>query len=176
MHYTQGVSKRLNEAMERSDNFDALGQKLVGMFTENQKLVAFLQNHYDSLDTSHQLISTAVGRVGNTLDESLEKLKLFTQERINEIQKITLREMDLLQNEYPEKWKKLDSLSYLETMNRNLADLKSGNIQQGEKMSREFRELNSSFDKAVMELVRLRERNDNHVGEAGDDLFQAAGT
>ncbi len=172
MHYTQRVSTRLNEAMERSDNFDALGKKLVSMFTENQKLVEFLQNHYDSLDTSHQLISTAVGRVGNTLDESLEKLKLFTQERINEIQKITLREMDLLQNEYPEKWKKLDSLSYLETMNRNLLELKSGNVQQGDKMSREFRELNSSFDKAVMELVRLRERNDNRWGRRVTIFFR----
>src|SRR5579872_6348426 len=78
MGVSRAVSSKLTEALERSDNFDALGQKLMTIFTENQQLVAFLQNHYDALDSSHQLITQAVNRVGNTLDESLDKLKLFT--------------------------------------------------------------------------------------------------
>ena len=160
MGTTSRVSTQLDSAIARSDNFSELGQKLVSMFTENQKLVAFLQNHYDALDTSHQLITTAVNRVGNTLDESLEKLSYFTQERINELQKITLREMDLLVNQYPDKWKRLDSLVYLETMNKHLADLKTGTAQQQDRMDREFRELNTSFDRAVMELTQIRTYND----------------
>ena len=160
MGTTSRVSSQLDSAIARSDNFEELGQKLVAMFSENQKLVEFLKNHYDALDTSHQLITTAVNRVGNTLDESLDKLKLFTQERINEVQKITLWEMDLLVNQYPDKWKRLDSLIYLETMNKHLAELKNGTVQQQERMDREFRELNSSFDRAVMELSQIRAYND----------------
>jgi hypothetical protein len=161
MGTTSRVSSQLDSAIARSDNFSELGQKLLTMFTENQKLVAFLQNHYDALDTSHQLITTAVNRVGNTLDESLEKLTYFTQERINELQKITLREMDLLVNQYPDKWKRLDSLVYLETMNKHLAELKTGTAQQQDRMDREFRELNTSFDRAVMELTQIRTYNDD---------------
>src|SRR6185437_677971 len=164
MGTTSRVSSQLDSAIERSDNFSELGQKLLSMFSENQKLVEFLQNHYDALDTSHQLITTAVNRVGNTLDESLDKLKVFTQERINELQKITLREMDLLVNQYPDKWKRLDSLMYLETMNKHLAELKTGTAQQQERMDREFRELNSSFDRAVMELTQIRTAADNRWG------------
>jgi len=160
MGTTSRVSSQLDSAIARSDNFEELGQKLMTMFSENQKLVEFLRNHYDALDTSHQLITTAVNRVGNTLDESLDKLRLFTQERINEVQKITLREMDLLVNQYPDKWKRLDSLIYLETMNKHLAELKNGTAQQQERMDREFRELNSSFDRAVMELSQIRAYND----------------
>jgi hypothetical protein len=175
MGTTSRVSSQLDSAMARSDNFEELGQRLVTMFTENQKLVAFLQNHYDALDTSHQLITTAVNRVGNTLDESLDKLKLFTQERINEVQKITLREMDLLVNQYPDKWKRLDSLIYLETMNRHLAELKTGTAQQQERMDREFKELNSSFDRAVLELTQIRTYEDKRWGNRVAAFFGKLG-
>jgi hypothetical protein len=175
MATTRGVSGRLDSALERSENFDALGQKLVAMFEENQELTTFLKSHYQTLDDSRQLIVRAVNGVGNTLDESLEKLKLFTQERINEVQKITLREMDLLQNQYPEKWKNLDSLAYLETMNRHLSELKQGTVQQGDRMDREFRELNSSFDKAVLELGRINTYNEHRFGSRVSMFFQAIG-
>jgi hypothetical protein len=175
MGTTSRVSSQLDSAIARSDNFQELGQKLVSMFSENQKLVEFLQNHYDALDTSHQLITTAVNRVGNTLDESLDKLKVFTQERINELQKITLREMDLLVNQYPDKWKRLDSLMYLETMNKHLAELKTGTAHQQERMDREFRELNSSFDRAVLELSQIRISADNRWGNRVAAFFKKFG-
>jgi hypothetical protein len=175
MQATRGVSGRLDSALERSENFDALGQKLVSMFEENQQLTEFLKSHYESLDSSRQLIVQAVNGVGNTLDESLLKLKLFTQERINEVQKITLREMDLLQNQYPEKWKNLDSLSYLETMNRHLSELKQGTAQQSDRMDREFRELNNSFDRAVLELGRINNYNEHRFGSRVSTFFQGLG-
>jgi hypothetical protein len=175
MGTTSRVSSQLDSAIARSDNFSELGQKLVSMFTENQKLVEFLQNHYSALDTSHQLITMAVNRVGNTLDESLDRLKFFTQERINELQKITLREMDLLVNQYPDKWKRLDSLVYLETMNKHLADLKTGTAQQQERMDREFRELNSSFDRAVLELTQIRTYEDQRWGNRVGAFFKKLG-
>lgn len=175
MGTTSRVSSSLDSAIARSDNFDALGQKLMTMFTENQRLVEFLQSHYDALDESHQLITTAVNRVGNTLDESLDKLSVFTQERINELQKITLREMDLLVNQYPDKWKRLDSLVYLETMNKHLAELKTGTAQQQERMDREFRELNSSFDRAVLELTQIRAASDSRWGNRVAAFFRKLG-
>ncbi|HWB92904.1 MAG TPA: hypothetical protein VG605_13665 [Puia sp.] len=175
MGATSRVSSQLDSAIARSDNFDALGQKLMTMFTENQRLVEFLQSHYDALDESHQLITTAVNRVGNTLDESLDKLSIFTQERINELQKITLREMDLLVNQYPDKWKRLDSLIYLETMSKHLAELKTGTVQQQDRMDREFRELNASFDRAVMELTQIRAANDSRWGNRVAAFFRKLG-
>ena len=172
MGATSRVSTSLDSALARSDSFEELGQKLISMFSENQRLVEFLQNHYNALDTSHQLITTAVNRVGNTLDESLDKLSIFTQERINELQKITLREMDLLVNQYPDKWKRLDSLMYLETMNKHLAELKTGTVQQQDRMDREFRELNASFDRAVMELTQIRSYNDHRWGNRVAAFFR----
>jgi hypothetical protein len=164
VYNTKSVSSNLNAIMERSEQFSVLGEKIVTMFSENQRLVEFLQNHYNMLDRSHQMITQAVNGVGNTLDESLQKLSLFTQERINEIQKITLREMDLLQNQYPEKWKRLDSLTFLETMNSSLKDMRVSSMLQGERLDKDIRELNSSFVKAITELEQIRTMNYNRWG------------
>jgi hypothetical protein len=164
VYNTKSVSSNLNAMMERSEQFSVLGEKIVTMFSENQRLVEFLQNHYNMLDRSHQMITQAVNGVGNTLEESLQKLSLFTQERINEIQKITLREMDLLQNQYPEKWKRLDSLTFLETMNSSLKDMRVSSMLQGERLDKDIRELNSSFVKAITELEQIRAINYNRWG------------
>jgi hypothetical protein len=175
MGSTQRVAGNLNVMIERSDQFQVLGQQIVNMFAENQRLVEFLQNHYNMLDRSHQLITQAVNGVGNTLEESLQKLSLFTQERINEIQKITLREMDLLQNQYPEKWKRLDSLTYLETMNSSLRDMRVSNVMQSERLDKDIRELNSSFIKAIGELEQIRMMNYNRWGNRVAVFFRTFG-
>jgi len=83
--------------------------------------------------------------------------------------------MDLLVNQYPDKWKRLDSLLYLETMNKHLADLKMGTAQQQERMDREFRELNTSFDRAVMELSQIRSYEDQRWGNKVAAYFKKLG-
>jgi len=169
---TKQVSSQLGEAIGRSDNFNALGQKLVGMFEENQRLVEFLQSHYNSLDESHQLITQSVNRVGSTLDESLDRLRQFTQDRISEIQKITLREMDLLQNQYPEKWKRLDSLTFLETMNKHLSEMKMSSASQIGRLDTEVREMSGYFKQAVSELEQIRMMSNNRLGNRLSGWFR----
>jgi hypothetical protein len=63
----------------------------------------------------------------------------------------------------------------LETMNRHLQELKHGTVQQGDRMDREFRELNASFDRAVMELGRINNYNEHRVGSRVSAFFQKIG-
>lgn len=132
---------KIDGMLTRTDDLHSLGEKIVAVFEENQQLAKFLQHHYSALDDSHQLITRAVNGVSDTLDQSLVKLKDFTQERINEVQKITLKEIDLLENQYPEKWKKLDNLSLLDSVNKHLTDMKLSTASQGERLRSEVMEL-----------------------------------
>lgn len=143
---------RLNDMIARTDNFHTLGQKVMQTFENNLQLQKFLQDHYSSLDESKQMIGTAVNKVTNVLDESLEQLKIFTQSRISEVQKISLREFDLMKNEYPEKWKKLDELSYLQTVSKNLADIKLSSASQVSNLHYDLLALHTSMQKIVAEL------------------------
>ena len=164
-------AEKVNEMIERTDNFNILGQKIIGVFEENKSLIEFLQNHYNSLDQSHQLITQAVNGVGRTLDETLENLKTFTQERINEVQKITLREIDLMQNEYPEKWKKLDNLSFLESVNKNLNEIKNNSISQINGLSAEMKSINDKLLKANTELSTIKDNSGNTLFSKATSLY-----
>jgi hypothetical protein len=44
-------------------------------------------------------------------------------------------------------------------------------VQQGDRSDREFRELNSSFDRAVMELGRINSFNDHRLGSRVSAFF-----
>lgn len=160
---TKGFTIKVNEMMERTENLGSLADKLINVFEENKELAKFLQNHYSSLDNSHQLITQAVNGVSNTLDESLLKLKEFTQERINEVQQITLKEIDLMQNQYPEKWKKLDNLSLLETLNKNLYDIKMSNASQIGSLTSELKSVNEGLAQANLELSAIKKNGTNTV-------------
>ncbi len=122
--YTDKLTERLDTLISKTDHVELFSKQLVSVFQENKQLTAFLQNHYGALEKSHQLITQSVNTVDNVLDESLGKLKDFTQQRIIEVQKITLRELDLMQEKYPEKWKKLDHLPVLETIGKDIGEMK----------------------------------------------------
>jgi hypothetical protein len=117
---TRTVTVRIGDMISRTDQLGALGEKILTVFSENQDIMAFLKNHYDSLDTSRQLITKSVMEVSHVLDESLMDLKRFAQTKMSEVQKITMNELDLMQQAYPDKWKKLDELSHLATVDRTL--------------------------------------------------------
>lgn len=146
---------KVNELIDRTENFKLIGNHIIEVFEENKKLNEFLQNHYSSLDESHQLINKSVNNVNNTLDESLNQLKSFTQERIAELQKITLTELDLLQNQYPEKWKKLDNLSHLEKLSKDLNDIKMSSASQIGSLKSEMDNFNKQLIKAVTVLESI---------------------
>ena len=162
---TGSVSASLSEMLSRTENLRVLGEKIQAMFTENQELVRFLQSHYDSLDNSRQLISRSVNEVGSVLDDSLVKLKEFTQMRIEEVQKITLKEIDLLQSQYPEKWKKLDNLGRLEAVDKNLADMKMATAAQIGSLTSEVKAL-------LSELKVIRENSNNTFSSRISSLFR----
>jgi uncharacterized protein YcgL (UPF0745 family) len=153
-------TEKINEMISRTDNFNELGSHILQSFGENKMLIEFMQQHYNSLDESRQLISNSVGKVNNTLDESLNSLQLFTKEKIIEVQKLVSKEMDLLETQYPEKWKKLDNLSHLQTLNTNLNDIKQSNALQISSLTNEIRDVNKKLSTATNQLEMIKQNSD----------------
>ena len=166
------VTSKLDEMIERTDTLGSLAEKVVSTFDGNLELQRFLQDHYSSLDDSRQLIAQSVGKVGEIIDESLEQLKTFTQERINEVQQITLREIDLMQNQYPEKWKKLDNLIYLEALNKNIGDIKISSASQIGSLNQEVKALNEKLNKAIYELEGIKKNSNNVISTRISESIQ----
>ena len=169
---TKGFTVKLNEMIERTGNFHELGKQIVSIFSENQELVKFLQSHYNALDNSHQLITQAVNGVGNTLDDSLVKLKEFTQDRIMEVQKLTLKELELMQKEYPERWKKLDKLDILEPVSKHLSEMKMSNASQIGSVSNEIKTFNDKLSKVIKELEAIKQNGESTISNKISSSFR----
>jgi len=152
------VTVKINDLMDRTSNFNSLSERIITVFEENRELSRFLQNHYSALDESHQKITMAVNEVGATLEDSLIKLKEFTQERIREIQKITLNEISLMQSQYPEKWKKLDDLHYLQTVDENLRRIKDAPALKNEGFKGELADLRNDIKNVIKELEKINSK------------------
>ena len=155
---------KVNEMIERTNNFHLLGQRVMQTFENNLQLQKFLQDHYSSLDESKQMIAKSVNKVTSILDESLEQLKIFTQQRISEVQKISLREFDLMKNEYQDKWRNLDQLTYLETVSRNLSDLKYNAASSAGNLHNDLQTLHTTMQKVVGELEAWRRSREMPLG------------
>lgn len=160
---SKSYTEKVNEMISRTDNFNELGKHILESFGQNKLLIEFLQQHYNSLDESHQLITNSVSRVNNTLDESLDSLRIFTQDKIIEVQKLVNKEMDLLENQYPEKWKKLDNLSHLQSLNNNLNEIKISNTSQMSSLTTEIKEVNKKLLLATKQLEQIKNNNSNQI-------------
>jgi len=164
---TRTFADKIGQVMIRTDDLHVLGDNIISVFAQNHELMQFLQHHYSSLDNSHQLITKAVNGVSNTLDGSLQLLKDFTQERILEIQQLTLKEIDQIKNDYYEKWKHLEKLGQLETVNEHLVDLK----RQGSKHVNTFDGFNEQFASMIAELNLIKQLSENSFSVRITRLF-----
>jgi hypothetical protein len=164
---TRTFADKIGQVMTRTDDLHVLGDNIISVFAQNNELMQFLQHHYSSLDNSHQLITKAVNGVSNTLDGSLQLLKDFTQERIMEIQQLTLKEIDQIKNDYYEKWKHLEKLGQLEIVNKHLVDLK----HQGSDHVGTFNVFNEQFAAMVAELNLIKRLSENSFSVRITRLF-----
>jgi hypothetical protein len=152
---------KMNELLGRTDNLNSLASKIVEAFEFNRKLQEFLQHHYSALENSQQVFDEKLTGVNDVLYQTLDQLKEFIQSKIIEVQQISLKEIELIRDEYPEKWKKLDNLVHLEALNKNVTDIKSSSASQSERLKNELSSLNHKFQEALAELEEIKNNGTN---------------
>jgi hypothetical protein len=135
---TTQIVERMDSLLKRTENMDKVSEKILTTFDDNRTLMDFLQSHYSTLDESKQMLSDSVIGVGDILDKALQQLQQFTQEKIVKMQEVMIREINLLEHEYPEKWKKLD----------NLEDIKNHTAQ----IKQNTREKKSDLENEIVEV------------------------
>ena len=143
----RGFTRNVNEMISRTDNFNNLGIQIINSFNNNEKIIEFLRDHYQNLDQSSQLMNMSVSKAHSILESSLDNMKVFTLEKITQIHDLVNTEMDKINTEYPEKWKKLDNLKYLEILNTNLKSINDKSIQNTDSLNSTLEKINSNLSK-----------------------------
>lgn len=122
------LNSRINDLLERSDNFKSIAEKIDNTFSINQDLLNFLTDSLKDLGSHKQVMKDTVSDVSDTLKKSLEQLRevvnmqndqvrraisdisgsltknldelqSITNEKCNAIKNITIEEIDFIKTE-----------------------------------------------------------------------------
>lgn len=151
---TKAIVFRLSELISKTDNMNSLAESIKISFAENNRLITFFNDHRTGLDESKALLRESVGGVSKTLKDAIGELNDTTKESISELRQMVTREIKLMNEEYPEKWKKLD---HLEGINKNTEQIKQNSSGQIGKMQTEISELKDflkSMDDSLKEVAK----------------------
>lgn len=136
LNNTKAVVYRISELIDRADNMNSLAQNINKSFAENNRLISFFNDHRTGLDESKALLKESVGGVSKSLKDAIAELNDTTKTSINELRQMVSREIKLMNEEYPEKWKKLDNLTEIKS---DLATFKVNSSNQIEDLKKELR-------------------------------------
>jgi hypothetical protein len=150
---TDNVIISLNEFLNRTENIDNVTNKVLNVFDQNQELMAFISSHFAALDSSKQLIGTAVVSVNEYLGKAIDELKIFTEEKIAAVRTIEINEASLMKDSYPEKWKNLDELKKINQIIGVLAEGNSATTQEMKHIGTSLIEVISAVEKLEQGIV-----------------------
>ncbi|TXD81029.1 hypothetical protein ESY86_19435 [Subsaximicrobium wynnwilliamsii] len=111
---TTRLSNSFQILLNKVNNFEGLAEKLDSRIEESNKLVQFLNDHYEVLNERGDLLTDSVKKVDDVLNKSLVELREHTREKIDAIKEITIKEEDLMTKSSSKRIKTLEELSELE--------------------------------------------------------------
>jgi hypothetical protein len=150
---TDNVIINLNQFLNRTEKIDGVANKLLNVFDQNQELMSFISSHFAALDSSKQLIGTAVVSVSEYLGKAIDELKIFTEEKIAAVRTIEINEASLMKDSYPEKWKNLDELKKINQIIGVLAEGNSTTTQEMKLIGTSLDEVKSAVEKLEQGIV-----------------------
>ena len=111
---TTRLSNSFQTILTKVNNFEGLAEKLDSRIEESNKLVQFLNDHYEVLSERGDLLTDSVKKVDDVLNKSLVELRQHTTEKIDAIKEITIKEEDLMTKANSKRIKALEDLSEFE--------------------------------------------------------------
>lgn len=191
LNYLVNGTSRLTNAFEnlltRSNNFHGLAEKLDNRVQESNKLLQFLNDHYQQLEERGSIIRDSVVKVEDVMIKSLHQLEEHTQAKIEvikqnannveevmikaanqieehtqakieAIKKITEKEEALLSQAFAENRSHISKLSLLEDLKKSINEMKMSSAGQIESMKEQINSLRDSLEKSNNELVEINKK------------------
>ena len=156
---TTRLSHSFQTLLSKVNNFEGLAKKLDSRIEESNKLVQFLNDHYERLSERGDLINDSVKKVDDVLIKSLVELQDHTREKIDSIKEITLREEDLMTKAFVEDRSHFAKLSLLTDLNQSINQIKSNSDNQINSVNAQINLLKDSLDKTNIVLDQINDRS-----------------
>ena len=152
---TTHLSNSFQTLLSKVNNFEGLAQKLDSRVEESNKLVQFLNDHYEVLSDRSDLLNDSVKKVDDVLIKSLVELQNHSTEQIATIKDIYNKEEDLMTKAFEENRSHFSKLSLLENLNQSINEIKLNSNIQINSVKLDINSLKESIDKTNSVLSEI---------------------
>lgn len=156
---TSKLSHSFDSLLSRVNNFEGFAEKLDSRIDESNKLVQFLNDHYQLLTERGDLINDSIKKVDDVLIKSLVELQDHTNSKIEAIKEITIKEEDLMTKAFAENRSHFSKLSILVDLNKSIDEIKSDSYVQIISINDQITLLKESLDKTNAVLTQINNRS-----------------
>jgi hypothetical protein len=185
---TASLSTSFKELLARSNNFEGVAEKLDLRVEESNKLIQFLNDHFQQLNERGELIRNSVVKVDDILIKSLVQLEEHTQakivalkenegnledfmtkslkviedhlnEKIAVIKQITVKEEELLSQTIAENDSYISKLGLLEDLNNSVKEMRLNSGSKVDNIRDEVKSLKRTVELSNLMLTEIIEKN-----------------
>jgi hypothetical protein len=161
------LTDNTRQLVERTSNTADIADQIADLLTESQRLQRFLTSHFEQLEQRGQIINSAVVKLDEVVDKSLDELQRHIVERVDAVRKITIREDDLLLEAFERNRDVLKNLRFLEPLGRDVVSIGKQGQQNQESLRAEVQKLewglvqmNENLQQMNLTLSKMREREE----------------
>jgi hypothetical protein len=144
VHGTTQLSNSFDDLLIRSNNFHGIAEKLDSRIDESNKLIQFLNDHFQHLEERGDIIRNSVVKVDDVMIKSLKQLEDHTQTKIDAIKQITVKEEDLMTQAFAENRSNISKLALLEDVKTSIDEFKRNSIDSIGLIKKEIESLKAS--------------------------------
>jgi hypothetical protein len=153
-------AKELNVSIERqihrTNDIHSVASDLRSNISNNQDIMNFLRDELKEIQSRRQFVKDAVIHVDQSVSEALDGLEQTFIEKKAAIQKITIREEELLTELLQEKRGNLDELQKLSDVSKTLAKIEGILTSQNQNILKQNNLLNVKEAKYTLDLKNMK--------------------
>jgi hypothetical protein len=146
------ITDKLTAILDRTDNFKKIADTLEDKLDQSQQLIAFLSQHFQELDNHKQFVSNSVAEVAHGISDVFSELKGHMERSSQSIKDFTIEEVEALKKALAESRTNLGNLQFLESLNKEVGQIKTNSSNQVDKLNGQVDELNKNLSKSVFLL------------------------
>ncbi len=163
----QHLANKIDALSKTSDkigtDIGTVAQRIDRRLNESHLLLQFLKQHFSEIEDRKHLISNSIINFDDFLQKALRELEIHTEERVNAIKDITLREEDMMIKVFEKNRDALSHLSQLEllqTIYEQLTSLLERYSKESTYLNQGMRSVLTKLDTTNqnLELIRIEEQ------------------
>ena len=163
----QHLANKIDALSKTSDeigtDISTIAQRIDRRLNESHLLLQFLKQHFSEIEDRKHLISNSIINFDDFLQKALRELEIHTEERVNAIKDVTLREEDMMIKVFEKNRDALSHLSQLElleTIYQQLTSLLENYSKESTYLNQGMRSILTKLDVSNqnLELIRIEEQ------------------